>query len=181
MVRNLYKKLGPKNFFKKLIKIDPKCKKKIIYSDTQRVLRAYEVKKFTNKSIYDWAKNTQSDFQDFDIRKIYIDTPREKLLEKIYARTKKMINKNCLSEVSKFLRLNIDSSLSANKIIGIYEIKEYLIGNYSKNKVEELINIKTRQYAKRQSTLSRGHMKNWNKLYYNDFSILFKKILKLSS
>ena len=46
---------------------------------------------------------------------------------------------------------------------------------------KELINIKTRQYAKRQNTWARGHMKNWNKLYSKNFSILIKKTLKAVS
>ena len=75
-VRRLYQKLGQELFFKKLILLDPKCKKKLLPSDTQRVIRAYEVMKFTKKSLYDWAKNTKSDFLDYDLRKIYL-TPLE--------------------------------------------------------------------------------------------------------
>ena len=45
-------------------------------TDTQRTLRAYEVKMFTNKSIYEFS-NTKSDFLDFDIRKIFINIPKE--------------------------------------------------------------------------------------------------------
>ena len=55
-IRNLHTKIGQKEFYKKLIKLDPISKNKISPSDTQRTLRAYEVKKFTKKSIYQWAK-----------------------------------------------------------------------------------------------------------------------------
>jgi len=51
----------------------------------------------------------------------------------------------------------------------------------SLTQAKELINIKTRQYAKRQVTWSRGHMSDWNKLYSNSFSSLSKKILKVIS
>ena len=50
-------------------------------TDTQRSLRAYEVKMFTNKSIYEWISNTKSDFLDFDMRKIFINIPKERLLK----------------------------------------------------------------------------------------------------
>ena len=43
---------------------------------------------------------------------------------------------------------------------------------------KDLINIKTRQYAKRQNTWARGHMKNWDKLY-SKISQIFKKTLKV--
>ena len=92
-----------------------------------------------------------------------------------------MFKENCISEVKKFNRLRINTSLSANKLIGVYEINQYLKGTISLEKCIELINIKTRQYAKRQNTWARGHMKNWNKLYSKNFSILLKKTLKVAS
>ena len=52
-VRTLHKKLGQKKFYEKLIKLDPISKNKISSTDTQRTLRAYEVKKYTKKSIYE--------------------------------------------------------------------------------------------------------------------------------
>ena len=64
-IRNLHKKLGQKKFYEKLIKLDPLSKNKISSTDTQRTLRAYEVKKYTKKSIYEWAKKTKPLFKDF--------------------------------------------------------------------------------------------------------------------
>ena len=57
-IRNLHKKIGQKVFYRKLLNLDPKSKNKINSTDTQRSIRAYEVKKFTNISLYDWFKNT---------------------------------------------------------------------------------------------------------------------------
>ena len=92
-----------------------------------------------------------------------------------------MFRQNCEQEVKNFLSLKLSYSLSVNKLIGISEVRRYLQGNSSKEETIELINIKTRQYAKRQKTWSRGHMGNWNKLYSEDSSILLKKILKVIS
>ena len=181
-IRNLHKKLGPKKFYENLLILDPKVKNNILQTDTQRVLRAYEVKLKTKKSIYDWALKTKSDFLDFDIRKIYIDTPRNEILKKISLRTNKMINnKKCVEEVKNFIKLNVEKSLSANKLIGVSEISKYLKKLSSFNQAEELINIKTRQYAKRQVTWARGHMSDWKKLHSNSFTSLSKKILKVVS
>ena len=80
-----------------------------------------------------------------------------------------------------FLKLKVDPTLSANKIIGVKEIREYLEKKIDLNQVIELINIKTRQYAKRQVTWSRGHMVDWKREYSNSFSELSKNILKLLS
>jgi len=177
-IRNLHSKIGQKRFYEKLISIDPRSKSRVSSTDTQRTMRAYEVKIFTNKSLYDWSSNTKSDFLDFDIRKIFINIPKEELLKNIFERTKSMFKKKCIQEVRDFLKLGIDKSLSANKIIGVREIEEYLAGSLSMEEVIDILNIRTRQYAKRQNTWSRGHMITWKKLYSKDFSVLKKKVLK---
>ena len=62
-VRSLHKSIGSKNFFLKLMKIDPYVKNRINPSDTQRSIRAYEIKLYTKKSMYDWFKNTKSNYE----------------------------------------------------------------------------------------------------------------------
>ena len=180
-VRKLFKKLGPSQFYKKLLKIDPKVKDKILSTDTQRAQRAYEVKIKTKKSLFDWYVKTKSDFLDFNLKKVFIDIPRDELLKKISTRTDQMFNENCIDEVKKFKNLKLNKSLSANKMIGVQEISQYLSENITLKECKELINIKTRQYAKRQNTWARGHMKNWTKLYSKNFSNLLKKTLKVIS
>ena len=180
-VRNLQTKLGQKEFYKHLLALDLLVKNKIEPFDSQRSIRAYEVKKFTKKSIFEWYKLTKSDFKEFEIYKIFLYAPREKILQNISRRTKKMIKSNSISEVKNFLKLNVDPTLSANKIIGVKEIKDYLEKKLDLNQAIELINIKTRQYAKRQVTWSRGHMTDWKREYSNSFSEISKKVLKLLS
>ena len=180
-VRNQFKKLGYKKFYEKLLEIDPKAKGKILPTDSQRTQRAYEVKLKTKKSLFDWIANTKSDFLNYNLKKIFLDIPRQELLQKISKRTEMMFKENCISEVKKFNSLKLNKSLSANKLIGVQEINQYLKNNISLDECKELINIKTRQYAKRQNTWARGHMKNWNKLYSKNFSILLKKTLKVVS
>ena len=180
-IRELQIKLGQQEFYRKLLILDPLVQNKIEPFDTQRSIRAYEVKKFTKKSLFEWYKHTKSDFNQFEIFKIFLDTPREKILKNISSRTKQMIKKRCIREVKNFLKLKIDPTLSANKIIGVKEIKGHLDDKLNINQVIELIIIKTRQYAKRQVTWSRGHMTDWQREYSNSFSELSKKILKLLS
>ena len=126
-------------------------------------------------------KETKSEFTNFEIRKIFLNIPREALLKKISKRTNLMFKNKCLEEVKKFNSLKLNKTLSANKLIGVQEINQYLSGQIPLEHCKELINIKTRQYAKRQNTWARGYMKNWNKLYSKDFTILLKKTLKVVS
>jgi len=163
-IRNLQKKIGQKKFYKKLITLDPYSKSKINPSDVQRSIRAYEVKKFTNKSLHEWFKNTKSDFLEDSFFKVYIDYPRQELIKRINIRIEHMFKNGAIKEVKNFKKLNVGKDKSANKAIGINEIIEYLKKQKNLNDIREKIAIKTRQYAKRQSTWARGNMVSWLKL-----------------
>ena len=175
-IRNFNKKIGQNKFYKQLLKLDPLSKNKINPTDTQRSIRAFEVKKFTKKSLHEWFKNTKSNYLEEDFFKIYIDYPREELVERIHQRTAKMIKMGAVNEVKEFLKLKIKKQMTAYKAIGINEIKEYLSKEKKIDEIKELISIKTRQYAKRQSTWARGHMSDWIKLKPLEINKFLKKI-----
>jgi tRNA dimethylallyltransferase len=175
-IRSLHKSLGQKKFYQKLLKLDPNSKKKINPTDSQRSIRAYEVKQFTKKSLHDWFQNTKSYFIKDDFFKIYLDYPREELIERINKRTEKMIEIGAINEVKRFLKLKVRKDKSVNKAIGIHEIKEYLEKREDMSNVIEKISIKTRQYAKRQSTWARSNMISWLKLPPEDLNKFLKKI-----
>ena len=175
-VRNLHKKIGQKKFFLELLKIDPLIKNQINNLDTQRSIRAYEIKSYTKKSITSWFKNTKSDYDKTDFFKICIDFPRKDLIERINQRSKEMIESGAILEVKKFIKLRVPKEKSLTKAIGINEIKEYLQKKIQIEQLIEKISIKTRQYAKRQSTWARGNMKDWIKVNPDDLDKLLKKI-----
>ena len=175
-IRSLHKKIGSKKFFLRLIKLDPLVKKYLNPLDTQRAIRAYEIKSFTKKSMYEWFKNTKSKYEQRDFYKIYIDFPRDELIERINTRANEMIDKGAISEVKKFIKLKIPKNKTASKAIGVSEIKEFLNKKIQISELIDKISIKTRQYAKRQVTWSRGHMSDWNKIKSNNLNQFLKKI-----
>ena len=175
-IRLLNKNLGQDRFFKKLIKLDPKVKSSINSSDVQRSIRAYEVKFFTKKSLNDWYSQTKTYFDKEDFIKIYLDYPREDLIKKISTRSKKMIKNGAIKEVKNFLKLKIKRDKPATRAIGIDEISDYLEKKLDNTQLIEKISIKTRQYAKRQVTWSRGHMSDWKRIHPKDIGSFLKKI-----
>ena len=175
-IRNLNKKIGQNKFYKQLLKLDPLSKNKINSTDTQRSIRAFEVKKFTKKSLHEWFKNTKSNYLEEDFLKIYIDYPRDELVERIHQRTGKMIKMGAVNEVKRFLKLKINEQMTACKAIGINEIQDYLAKEKKIDEIKEKISIKTRQYAKRQSTWARGNMSDWVKLKPSEINNFLKKI-----
>ena len=176
-VRSLHKKLGQKIFFQKLIEIDPMVKNLILPSDVQRSMRSYEVKKFTNKSLFELIKETKPNFEKRVFKKIFINTPKEELHKKIEKRVIQMFNDGVIEEVKNFFKMKVYKELSANKIIGINEIKSHINGKLTLNVTKNLVGQKTRQYAKRQFTWSRGHMKSWEMIYSPNIKDLFEKAI----
>ena len=87
-----------------------------------------------------------------------------------------MIKLGAVQEVRKFVKLKVRKDKSVNKAIGIHEIKEFLEKRKDMSDVIEKISIKTRQYAKRQSTWARGNMMSWLKLPPQDLNKFLKKI-----
>ena len=160
-IRKYHKKIGQEKFYNELLKLDPKVKNFILESDKQRSIRAYEVKKFTKKSLYDWIKNTKPTFDPNLFKKFFIHPSKDFLLQQINLRMNKMFKQGVKQEVKEFLKLKIRSDLSANKVIGIQEIKDHLLKKLTLTEVKNLIQIRTRQYVKRQFTWARGKMSSW--------------------
>jgi len=179
-IRAIQKKEGQKKFYKKLLRVDKKAKDKFDQNDTQRSIRAFEIKLYTKISMYDWLNKTKSVFKDNEFFKLYIDFNRQDLVKRISLRTLKMIKKGAIKEVKRFSAKKIKKGSSVNKVIGVNELKQYLKNQITLAEVKELISIRTRQYAKRQATWARSRMITWKKINPSEISHYIKKINKLS-
>ena len=175
-IRLLQKSIGQEKFYKKLLKLDPAIINHIKSTDVQRSIRAYEVGLFTKKSITEWYKSTKPKFKKKEFLKLYIDYPRPKLIEKINLRVRQMLDMGAVLEVKNFLKLKISKNKSVSKAIGVVEIKDLIKKKIDEDEVIEKISIKTRQYAKRQATWARGHMKSWKKIEPKRLNSFLKKI-----
>ena len=169
-IRSLQKKLGQKNFYKKLLKLDPLIKSRVNSNDVQRSIRAYEIKKYTKISMTKWFTKTKILFDQNTFLKFYIDFPREALIDRINKRVDQMFKRGAIKEVKRFNRLKTRPQNSANNVIGIKEITKYLNGEASLDDTKEQIAIKTRQYAKRQTTWARGQMTSWQRVEHKNLN-----------
>ena len=175
-IRSKQKQMGQKKFYLKLLKLDKFVKNKIVSTDIQRSLRAYEVIYFTKKSIFEWYKKTKSQYKIDEFLKIYIDYPKERLVNKISKRVDQMIKDGAVEEVKNFEKLNLKRDNNLYKVIGIREIKDFIDEKTSLKEMKLNIVIKTRQYAKRQRTWSRGQMNDWQKFDPKELSKFIKKL-----
>ena len=175
-IRKYNKKIGQEKFYNKLLKLDPKIKSFISLNDTQRSLRAYEVKKYTKKSLYQWIKETKPNFDENLFLKIFLNPPRDQLINKINLRVERMFEEGANKEVEKFLKLNVKKDMSANKVIGVKEISSFLKKDLTLDNTKELIKIRTKQYAKRQFTWARGKMTSWEMINPKNYKEILKKV-----
>ncbi len=180
-VRLMQEQLGQKKFYSKLLKIDPLIKNKVNKNDVQRSIRAYEIKYQTKRSIIEWFKKTKTFFPADEFIKLYIDYPREGLINRINLRVDSMFKNGAIEEVKRFNKLKVKKENSSNKVIGIKEITNLLSKHYNLDQTKEIIAIKTRQYTKRQATWARGQMKSWQKINPKDLRLVLKKIELITS
>jgi len=169
-IRLMQKKLGQKKFYNKLLKLDPLVKKNIEKNDAQRSIRAYEIKSHTKISIIKWFEKTKKHFSGDEFIKLYIDYPREDLINRINLRVENMFKDGAIDEVMRFNKLKVKKQNSSNKVIGIKEITNLLNKQCTLQQAKELIAIKTRQYAKRQATWARGQMQSWQKINHKNLA-----------
>lgn len=148
---------GRENFFKKLQDLDPELCRKLHPNNTQRVLRAYEVATFTNKPLSFWWNQTKHPkYKDVQV---FVILPND-LADVIYHNIQNMFDNGVIEEVAEFLKRYPNYSGPLNRVIGLQEIRDFLQTSCPINELIEKIFIKTRQYAKRQSTWFRNKMDN---------------------
>ena len=153
-------------------------------NDIQRVSRAISVYEGTGLTLKEWQnKENKKYFKSKDFIKLCLSPPKNDLEKKIKKRFSQMLKKGALQEVRKYKKtfLKHSSHISANSIIGIYEISLYQNKSINLKELKERVLIKTRQYAKRQYTWQRGQMKDWNVFGDINYLDLRKKILSYLS
>jgi tRNA dimethylallyltransferase len=175
-VEVLREEIGPKAFHDALATRDPEAAARLNESDTQRTLRAYEVFEATGRPITEWQKEMGDPLLcGMDLARFVISPPRDVLHDRINARFDTMLAQGAMEEVAALEGLNL--SPTAQKIIGLRELREVAEGAASLGEAAERSKAATRQYAKRQVTWFRGRMADWNWIEDIDLSNNISNIL----
>lgn len=114
----------------------------------QRLMRALEVFYSTGKSITVYRKNKTAK-RNFNVIKIGLNIPKEELYNNIEVRTKKMIEGGLIKEAETIMKFR---NCNALQTVGYAEVFMYLDKLIEYQAIKKLINIHTKQYAKRQLT-----------------------------
>lgn len=131
-----------------LKRLDPNYYETVDLSNSQRIIRALEVCRYSGKPYSSFLKQQPVE-RNFTAIKLFINTEREKLYHQINSRVDKMMKEGLLEEVKK---LTPYKHLNALKTVGYKELFAYLDGSYDLNTTVTKIKQHTRNYAKRQIT-----------------------------
>lgn len=144
------KREGLSALHQQLQKIDPQAAAKINPNDQVRIVRALEIFQTTGQPISQLQKARDGLWGKMPIGVIGLDRPREVLYARADARVDDMFRRGLLDEVRELLTRKL--SVSAERIIGIPELKRHFAGDISLDDARALIKKNTRNYIKRQLT-----------------------------
>lgn len=140
----------------RLQKLDPDTAQRLHANDLRRVIRAIEVVEVTGAPLS--AQQQQHPLPpDQRPRHVYwLDPHREWLYERINRRVVQMIDMGLVGEVESLLQRTPPISRTARQGLGYKEVIEHLNGVLSLPECLESIQVRTRQFAKRQHTWFRN-------------------------
>ena len=135
-----------------LRKLDPRAAQKIAPADEQKLIRAIEVCLLTRKPISEVHHRGRQPLEGWRAVKIGLMPPREKLYERIHARTSSMLEQGWIREVQGLLEAGLDENAKPFDFLGYRELRAVLRNELSLEQACEVIHQATRRYAKRQLT-----------------------------
>ena len=143
---------GPGYLHRMLEKLDPAASKKISPSDQQKLIRAVEVCLLAKKPLTEVYASGRKPLEGWRAIKVGLQPEREKLMDRVNARTDSMLERGWLGEVRCLMELPNSHQAKAFDFIGYRELREVCRGQKTVDDARAAIQQATRQYAKRQVT-----------------------------
>ncbi len=143
----------PAGYLHRVLKrLDPEAAQKIAPADEQKLIRAIEVCVLARKPVSEVLQAGRQPLEGWRALKIGLMPPREKLNERINARTDAMLEGGWLREVQALLERGLHHDAKPFDFIGYRELRGVLRGKIPVEEAREAIQQATRRYAKRQLT-----------------------------
>jgi tRNA dimethylallyltransferase len=135
-----------------LRRLDSEAATRIAPADEQKLIRAIEVCLLTRKPISEVHRAGRKPLEGWRVAKIGLLPQREKLYERIHARTTFMIEHGWMHEVQNLLQSGLNENAKPFDFIGYRELQAVLRKELPLQQAREAIQLATRRYAKRQLT-----------------------------
>jgi tRNA dimethylallyltransferase len=150
--RALCREIGTPALHAKLAVRDPAMAAKLRPSDSQRLMRAWEVLEATGRSLSAWQDAPREGGVAAAHHAIFVAPPRAELYAACDRRFTAMIEKGALDEVRALLARKLDPDLPVMKSLGVRELAAHLADDLSLSEAIAKAQTATRHYAKRQFT-----------------------------
>lgn len=135
-----------------LARLDPAAAKRVAPRDTQKIIRAIEMRMLAGKAVHEIHGAGRRGLRGYAVAKIGLNPPRATLYERIHARVQGMLASGWLEEVRRLIEEGVPRQAKPFQFIGYAKLREHLEGRRSLEAAVESIQQATRRYAKRQLT-----------------------------
>ncbi|MDB5385710.1 MAG: miaA [Planctomycetaceae bacterium] len=136
--------------------VDPESARWLHPNDQRRIIRALEVFELTSTPLSQLQLQAELPPDARPKNVFWLEPPREWLYERIDRRVQHMFDAGLVAEVTALRSLPEGLSRTAGQALGYKEVLEYLEGRISLSDSLELIQTRSRQFAKRQHTWFRN-------------------------
>ncbi|MGH9706389.1 MAG: tRNA (adenosine(37)-N6)-dimethylallyltransferase MiaA [Candidatus Acidiferrales bacterium] len=143
---------GPQHLHRILARLDAETARRIAPRDTQKIIRAIEMRMLAGKPVSEIHATGRSPLEGYTVKKIGLLPPRTELYNRIHARTAAMIESGWVEEVQGLMARHIPAEVKPFQFIGYPELRAHIEGRDSLADAARQIEQATRRYAKRQIT-----------------------------
>jgi tRNA dimethylallyltransferase len=143
---------GAVHLHRLLTRLDPESAARIAPPDTQKIIRAIEMRLVAGKSATEIHRGGRTPLEGYQPIRIGLTPPREALYQRIHARIGAMIQAGWIEEVAQLVKNGIPADAKPFQFIGYSEWRAFLAEKLSKDEALQKIRQATRRYAKRQLT-----------------------------
>lgn len=147
---------APEWLHAQLSAVDAAAAAKLHVNDTRRIIRALEVFAKTGRPMSAWQQQFDRPQPQDACRVFVLDWPRAELYARINARVEAMFSAGFIAEVKSLLEQGMTLGRTASQALGYREVLEHLAGQRDRAATIELIQNRTRAFARRQLTWFRS-------------------------
>jgi tRNA dimethylallyltransferase len=135
-----------------LAHLDPESAARIAPPDTQKIIRAIEMRLVAGKSASEIHRSGRLPLEGYQPLKIGLLPPRAVLYARIHSRIDEMIQAGWIEEVAQLIKRGVPPDAKPFQFIGYSEWRAHLSGTLAKKDAIPKIQQATRRFAKRQLT-----------------------------
>ncbi|MEE8341349.1 MAG: tRNA (adenosine(37)-N6)-dimethylallyltransferase MiaA [Candidatus Neomarinimicrobiota bacterium] len=144
---------NPKILLDHLTDIDPDYAKIVHINNKRRLVRALEIYELTgNTPSQHFKRQKQQNLSQLNLFSVLLKMDKKILFDRICKRTDNMFKNGLTEEVKSLLSKYDEKDVHPLDSIGYKQVVSYLNGGMSYNEAIDEINIRTRQYVKKQRT-----------------------------